>query len=87
MRAMILCVIALWVSSASAFNQTHVDQLRNTRSCPNCDLSGYNFYGVDLTGVNLTGANLTGANLTDANPSCAYLSGAKLDGAIGFKCY
>ena len=82
MRAMILCVIALWVSSASAFNQAHVDQLRNTRSCPNCDLSGYNFDGVDLTGV-----NLTGANLVDANPSCAYLSGAKLDGAIGFKCY
>jgi hypothetical protein len=42
MRASILCVVALWVSSASAFNQAHVEQLIRIGFCVSCDLSGVN---------------------------------------------
>ena len=101
MKAAIFCVIALWVSSASAFDPAHVERLRNTGNCVKCDLSGFKFpekvnledanltgaflNGADLTRANLTGANLNGANLGGADLSYANLTGANLDGVIGYK--
>ncbi len=40
------------------YSQEDLDRLKNTKKCPNCDLSGADLSKVDLTGANLTGANL-----------------------------
>ena len=53
-----------------------LQQLLETRQCPNCDLRGVNLRGANLGGANLTGANLTGANLRGAD-----LTGIRLDNA------
>ncbi len=52
---------------AWAANPAHLEQLRRTGNCPNCDLSyaqlgGRNLQGADLRGANLNAANLRGAN-------------------------
>jgi len=61
-------------------------QLMETNSCPNCDLSGVVLNRVDLSGANLEGANLAGAklylaNLTGTNLKNANLQGTALGGA------
>lgn len=71
---------------AWAANPAHLEQLRRTGNCPNCDLSyahlrGRNLQGADLRGANLNAANLRGANLSGANLSGAILNNADLTGA------
>ncbi len=61
-----------------AENPEHLKQLRETKQCPNCDLSGVDLSGADLSFVVLTGANLSGANLKGANLKNADLSRANL---------
>lgn len=68
---------------AWAANPAHLEQLRRTGNCPNCDLSyaqlrGRNLQGADLRGANLNAANLRGANLRGANLSGAVLNNADL---------
>ncbi|HIK35587.1 MULTISPECIES: pentapeptide repeat-containing protein [unclassified Thermosynechococcus] len=68
---------------AWAANPAHLEQLRRTGNCPNCDLSyarlrGRNLQGADLRGANLNAANLRGANLSGANLSGAILNNADL---------
>ncbi len=77
----ILMIGMLWVSGAYAWNETHLQRLKATKACPNCDLSGADLSGADLSGANLYGANLSGANLTSANLSNANLYGANLTSA------
>lgn len=83
-----------------AGNPEQVAQLRNTKQCPGCDLSGVELIGVDLNEANLEGADLSGAilrnvsliaanlsraNLTNADLRGAILNGANLSGAsLGF---
>lgn len=72
---------------AWAANPAHLEQLRRTGNCPNCDLSyarlrGRNLQGADLRGANLNAANLRGANLSSANLSGASLLITRLDRAI-----
>lgn len=64
----------------------NVAKLKETNSCPGCDLRGADLsYALlndaDLGGANLAGANLEGAYLDTANLSGADLSGANLEGA------
>ena len=71
--------------------QANLTKLKNTKSCPGCDLSGielisFDLKNADLIGANLTGAilrrsDLTGANLTGANLTDADLLGADLTNA------
>jgi uncharacterized protein YjbI with pentapeptide repeats len=66
-----------------AFNPEHLEQLRRTGSCLECDLSSADLpdallSNTDLRGANLTGANLIRADLRGANLSSANLSGASL---------
>lgn len=99
MKTKILVVVV--VLSAIAFpvkagNPEQVAQLRNTKQCPGCDLSGVELIGVDLSEANLKGADLSGAvlrnvqliaadlseaNLTNADLRGAILNGANLSGA------
>ena len=73
--------------------QANLTKLKNTKSCPGCDLSGielisFDLKNADLSGANLTeailrgsdltGANLTGTNLTDADLMGVNLTNAKL---------
>ncbi|BAY51314.1 hypothetical protein NIES2134_110980 [Thermostichus vulcanus NIES-2134] len=78
--ALLLLLIS---TSAWAANPAHLEQLRRTGNCPNCDLSyarlrGRNLQGADLRGANLNAANLRGANLSGANLSGAVLNHADL---------
>jgi len=63
----------------------HVQRLKETGSCPGCDLSSAQLAGVtasgDLQGANLTGANLTGASFQGANCYTASFGMAELKGA------
>lgn len=64
-----------------AENPKHLKQLRETKHCAKCDLSGADLSGADLSFAVLTGANLSGANLKKANLSNADLSRANLNQA------
>ncbi len=55
----------------------NLEKVRNTNSCPGCDLRG-----VDLDSGFLSNANLSGANLSGANLSSAMLVEANLSGAV-----
>jgi uncharacterized protein YjbI with pentapeptide repeats len=69
-----------------------LDKLIETKSCPECDLSGADLTRADLTGAELAGANLsrailnnteaTYADLTEANLTEADLSDSELDGVM-----
>ena len=71
--------------------QANLTKLKNTKSCPGCDLSGielisFDLKNADLSGANLTGAilrrsDLTGANLTGTNLTDADLMGVNLTNA------
>lgn len=63
---------------ARAGNPEHLKQLRETKQCAKCDLSGVDLSGADLSFAVLVGANLSGANLKGANLSNADLTGANL---------
>ncbi len=66
--SLVLAVFALWANGALAFNQADVEKLRNTGSCPKCDLSKFQFPDkANLSGANLQRANLVAANLYGAN--------------------
>jgi uncharacterized protein YjbI with pentapeptide repeats len=74
-------------------NAEHVKQLKETGSCPSCDLTDADLVMVqaekadlrqaDARHANLYGANLRGANLTGAKFNLAFLLHADLSDAIG----
>jgi uncharacterized protein YjbI with pentapeptide repeats len=61
--------------------ESNIKQLKSTKSCPKCDLSGADLSGAYIPGANLSGANLSGAYIPDANLTGANLSGANLSNA------
>ncbi len=66
------------ISDAFSVNaEKDIERLRNTNSCPGCEL----FY------ANLRGSNLSSANLISANLFHAYLSGANLTNAYLMHSY
>ena len=72
---------ALLSSAAIAANPAAIQQLLQTNSCENCDLSGANLRGLDLQAAQLQGANLQGAWLNFSDLSRADLRQANLQGA------
>jgi uncharacterized protein YjbI with pentapeptide repeats len=77
----ILIGVGLMACPSHGFDQTHLDRLIKTRSCPNCDLSNAKITGQDLSWTDLSGANLSGADLSSTNLYDANLRGANLQGA------
>ena len=71
----------LSVSPANAADLAHVQQLKKTGSCENCDLRGAKLNGLSLKGANLKGAKLKGAQLGNSDMRGANLTGADLTGA------
>ncbi|MDJ0618201.1 MAG: pentapeptide repeat-containing protein [Calothrix sp. MO_192.B10] len=74
----IIFTSVLFTLPAKAGNPEHLKQLRETKQCQQCDLSGFNLSGVDLSFAVLVGANLSGANLRGANLKNADLTGTNL---------
>lgn len=66
--------------SASAADDKHIAQLRETNSCVGCDLSG-----ADLTGSSALRPDLSGANLSRTKLSKSTLFEARLSGAFLFE--
>ncbi len=64
--------------SISTEVQGNISILQETKSCPQCDLSGADLNRMDLSGANLEGANLSRAQLYLANLSGANLRDADL---------
>jgi len=86
-----LAGIGLATETMKAQNLDLIEQLKTTRKCVQCDLSGAelsalslenvdlsgaNLYRAQLYGTKLNGANLAGAVLQEANLRMANLSGA-----------
>lgn len=63
-----------------SFKRVAVEQLRRTRSCPDCDLYKANLDQLDLTNANLQRANLKRAKFRKATLLGADLSGANIMG-------
>lgn len=80
---------ALCSVPAMAANPAQVQQLKDTRSCPGCDLAGADLtllfadqeYSVDDPTVNLDGADLTGTDLKGAFLYQASFKNARMHGA------
>ncbi|MFC6637776.1 pentapeptide repeat-containing protein [Sulfitobacter sediminilitoris] len=68
-------------SSASALDEGHLKQLKETNNCERCDLSGALLSEVRLTGAYLRGSDLSFSRLNGVDLSGAYLSDANLRGA------
>ena len=49
--------------------QANLTKLKNTKSCPGCDLSGIELISFDLKNADLSGANLTGTDATTIKDS------------------
>src|SRR5687767_1747808 len=88
-----LFVSAVAVAAYQPANPDHVEKLKSTLQCPDCDLREAQLGGLqlenaqlqnaDLNGASLYGANLRGADLTGAILNDADLEMADLTGAIG----
>src|SRR5690349_4083282 len=84
--ALALAAMAVVGVRAAALADEHLReqlQLKTTKACDGCDLSGVNFGKAELKGVSLSGATLEGtvfyrANLTNANLGGADLAKANL---------
>ncbi|MDP6590290.1 MAG: pentapeptide repeat-containing protein [Alphaproteobacteria bacterium] len=77
-----LVILVFGVSSgAHAADQKHLDKLKATGNCQNCDLSGANLDGADLSGAILRGVDLHEADLEDAILDDADLTDADLSEA------
>jgi len=72
-------VLAL-AANVFAANDDHLRQLRETGSCPGCDLTDALIGTVGLDGADLSGANLSNAVLYAASLRGANLTGAVLNG-------
>ena len=68
-------------SSIQAESLTDLNQLLNTKKCPQCDLNSAGLVQSDLIRADLQQADLAGANLSQANLKGANLRGANLTGA------
>jgi uncharacterized protein YjbI with pentapeptide repeats len=89
-------VVGVRVAAAQDDHLREQSQLKATKACDSCNLSGVNFSKADLKGVslssatlegtifyraNLTGANLGGANLSKANLTMADLTNTNFGNA------
>ena len=94
---LVAAVILTIPATAEAANVKHLQQLKQTNSCVNCDLSRVDLRGLslekadlsyanlshaNLSGMNLKHANFRGANLTAANLQAVNLAKANLKGAF-----
>lgn len=76
--------VVVLATGALAAQDAHLKeqaQLKQTRACDGCDLTGVNFGRADLKGVSLSGAKLVGASFYKIDLSNANFGGADLSKA------
>lgn len=78
---LVAAAILMLPATAEAANLEHLQQLKQTHSCENCDLSHADLRVLDLEKADLSYANLSSANLSGMNLNHANLSGANLTAA------
>ena len=61
-----------------AADLTHLQKLKKTGNCPNCNLSDANLSNIQLRNANLSGADLTNAILINASFEYVTFAGATL---------
>ena len=99
LRTRSLCALACVLAGMAALgarqpaNPEHIERLKTTLQCPDCNLREAELGGLalenaqlqnaDLSGAILYGANLKGADLTGAILNDADLEMADLTGAVG----
>ena len=54
--------VLVLTSSAFAFNQSHLDKVKNYEDCEKCDLTGANLHFVKMNHLDLRGTNFSGAS-------------------------
>jgi uncharacterized protein YjbI with pentapeptide repeats len=84
-RIILSSILAIAVLSGAppsmAENPTHVEKLKATKKCEDCNLKGANLKGMNLQGVGLYRTLLSDADLTGADLQGAYMRRADLRGA------
>jgi uncharacterized protein YjbI with pentapeptide repeats len=77
----IVMPLAIGYGGAEGANPEHVQQLKSTKRCERCDLSGANFSGIDLSGAKMMDSDLTNTNFSGANLAGAELMLSNASGA------
>jgi len=77
----ILMFLTIPLVGANASSNAQIKQLKSTKTCSACNLSGANLSKLDLSGANLSKSNLSGANLSESNLNGANLSESNLSRA------
>jgi len=77
----LIAVVLGLIGTAFAADDALIQQLRETRKCTLCDLSGAQLSGFNLEGVDLSGSDLHDARMYGTNLRGATLAGTILDGA------
>lgn len=73
--------LSSYIAIAPAAIANPIDQLLETRACPECELSNANLVEAKLSGANMSLANMRGADLQKANLVGANLIGTYLKDA------
>ena len=63
---------------AQAFEADHVERLKSTGSCENCDLGGASLMGLSLSGAKLNRTNLRESDLKNIDVTGSDMSSADL---------
>lgn len=79
------CLLVCTEAFAGANPHGNAELLKQTRSCPGCDLSDISLGNVDLGGADLRNANLSGVALGNVKLRGANLEGANLSGGVFFR--
>lgn len=81
LSSILATAILMGAPPSIAENLSHVEKLKTTKKCEDCDLSGANLTRMNLQGVDLYRAKLSGADLTSTDLRGAYLRRTDLSGA------
>lgn len=76
-----VAVVGVRLTAAQDDHLREQTQLKATKACDGCDLSGVNYSKAELKGVSLSGAKLEGTSFYRADLSGANLGGANLSKA------
>ena len=73
LSSILATTILMGALPSMAENLSHVEKLKATKKCEDCDLRGANLTNANLRGVHLADTNLKNANMTDADLTGAIL--------------
>ena len=81
LSSILATAILMGAPPSVAENLSHVEKLKATKKCEECDLTGANLASMNLRGIDLYRAKLSSADLTGTDLRGAYLRRTELTGA------